>query len=239
VSTPSRFYHDTRYDVLAFQPPASPVVVTALMPNPDLPSEKLDAFELGYRIEPISGVSFDIATFYNRYRQIYGQTPGTPFFEAQQVPHLVVPLKWNSDAVGTAHGAEISANWRALDSWHLAASYSWIDLRVSGAEQLGVGSPAHQASVRSRVSVSPKLEINSAAYYVGSIDSLNSSLGSTHIPSYVRFDTGVLYRPWATLELGLWGQNLLDSRHREISSQSAGTVTQIPRTWLARITKRF
>jgi hypothetical protein len=55
----------------------------------------------------------------------------------------------------------------------------------------------------------------------------------------VRFDTGLTYRPSATLELGLWGQNLLDPRHGEISSQDAGTVTQVPRTVIARITKRF
>jgi PAS domain-containing protein len=42
-----------------------------------------------------------------------------------------------------------------------------------------------------------------------------------------------------SLELGLWGQNLLDPRHGEISSQDAGTTTQVPRTFLAKVTKRF
>jgi outer membrane receptor protein involved in Fe transport len=87
--------------------------------------------------------------------------------------------------------------------------------------------------------LSPTLEMNSALYYVGSIASLDSTLEPLRVPSYVRFDTGILYRPSATLELGLWGQNLLDRRHGEFSSQDAGTVTQVPRTLLAKITKRF
>ena len=93
--------------------------------------------------------------------------------------------------------------------------------------------------MRSRLALSPTLEINSALYYVDSIESLNTALETTHIPSYVRFDTGLVYRPSATLELGLWGQNLLDPRHGEISSQDSGTVTQVPRTFLAKITRRF
>jgi outer membrane receptor protein involved in Fe transport len=104
---------------------------------------------------------------------------------------------------------------------------------------LGAGSPAHQASVRSRFTLSPTFEINSGLYYVDGIESLDSTLSTVRVPSYLRFDTGLTYRPSATLELGLWGQNLLDPRHGEISSQDAGTVTQVPRTVIARITKRF
>jgi iron complex outermembrane receptor protein len=239
VSTPSRFYNDTRFNVSAFQPPASPVIVAALMPNADLPSQKLDAYELGYRVQPASGVSIDIAAFFNKYRNIYGDIAGTPFFETQPVPHLVVPLNWVPDLTGRSRGVEAVVNWRALDNWNLSASYSWLNLKVKPVDLLGVGSPTHQASVRSRLALSPTLEINSALYYVDSIESLNTALETTHIPSYVRFDTGLVYRPSATLELGLWGQNLLDPRHGEISSQDSGTVTQVPRTFLAKITRRF
>jgi iron complex outermembrane receptor protein len=239
VSTPSRFYNDTRFNVTAFQPPASPLVVAALMPNRDLPSQKLDAYELGYRVQPASGVSIDIATFFNKYRSIYGDTAGAPFFEAQPVPHLVLPLNWVPDLTGRSHGVEAVVSWRALDNWNLSASYSWLSRRVKPVDLLGIGSPAHQASLRSRLTLSPTLEINSALYYAGSIDSLISTLDTVRIASYVRVDTGLIYRPSATLELGLWGQNLSDPRHGEISSQDSGTVTQVPRTFLAKITKRF
>jgi iron complex outermembrane recepter protein len=239
VSTPSRFYNDTRFSTGAFQPPASPVIVATLMPNADLPSEKLHAYELGYRVQPNSALSVDIAAFYNEYHNIYGDVAGTPFFEMQPVPHLVLPLNWNPNLTGRSHGLEAAVNWRALDNWNLSASYSWLSLHVKPVDLLGPGSPSHQASLRSRLTLSPTFEINSALYYVSSIASLDSTLNTVPIPSYVRLDTGLVYRPSPTLELGLWGQNLLDPRHGEISSQDSGTVTQVPRTVIARITRRF
>jgi iron complex outermembrane recepter protein len=239
VSTPSRFYHDTRFNVTAFEPQGSPLIVAALLPAPDLPSSKVNAYELGYRVEPMARLSVDIATFFSDYRGFYGDTAGTPIFEAQPVPHLLLPLYWNHGLTAKSYGAEAAVSWRALDNWNLSASYSWLHLRVKPVDTLGVGSPAHQANLSSRLTLLPNLEINSAVYYVGSIDSLNSTLETTHIPSYVRLDTGVIYRPSATLELGLWGQNLLDPRHGEISSQDSGTITQVPRAFLAKITKRF
>ena len=239
VSTPSRFYNDTRFNVGAFQPPASLPVVAALMPNTDLPSVKVNVYEVGYRAELTTRMSVDIATFHNDYHGIYGQTAGTPFFEPQPTPHLVLPLYWSNNLTAKSYGVEAAVSWRALDNWNLSASYTWLDLHVTPVDTLGVGSPAHQANVSSRFTLSPSVEINSALYYAGSIDSLNSTLDTIHISSYVRFDTGVIYRPTATLELGLWGQNLLDPRHGEISSQDAGTITQVPRTFLVKVTKRF
>jgi iron complex outermembrane receptor protein len=239
VSTPSRFYNDTRFTVSVFQPPESLPVVAALMPDPDLPSLKLDAYELGYRVQPASGFSIDLTAFLNQYRNLYGQTAGAPFFEAQPVPHLVLPLNWTPNLTGRSHGVEAVVSWRARDNWNLSASYSWLHLRVKPVDMLAVGSPAHQASVRSRLALSPAFEINSALYYVDGIDSLSSTLDTVPVPSYVRFDTGLIYHASATLELGLWGQNLFDPHHGEISSQDSGTVTQVRRTWLARITRRF
>ena len=239
VSTPSRVYHDTRCDARADQPPASPIIVTSLIANPDLPSQKLDSFEIGYRAEPMKRVSLDIATFYNRYRSMYGLAQGAPFFEPQPVPHLVVPLTWQASMRAHAHGAEVAVGWRPLDRWHLAASYGWLDLEAIPVNTLGVGSPVQQASLRSTLAVSSAFEISSALYYVDGIDSLAAGLQTMRIPSYLRFDTGLLYRPSATLELGLWGMNLLDARHPEASSEDAAVVSNVPRSVLGRITKRF
>lgn len=239
VSTPSRFYHDTRYDVFAFQPPASPVVVVALTPNASLPMQKLDAYELGYRVEPSKSVSVDVATFVNRYHDVFGNVAGASYFEADPVPHRVVPLQWVPNMSARAHGAEAAVNWRVTDDWQVNASYTWLHLRVKPNTTLGLGSPAQQASLRSRLSLSRSLELNSALYYVDSIDSLSSALVTRHMPSYVRADVGLLYHASAKLELGLWGQNLFDPYHPENSSQDVASVAQIRRSVLFRITQRF
>jgi iron complex outermembrane receptor protein len=89
------------------------------------------------------------------------------------------------------------------------------------------------------MSVTRAVELNTGLYYVESIDTLSAGLGTTHIPSYVRMDAGVIYRPSGTLELSLWGQNLLEPRHAEMSNRNAGMVMEVPRSLFARITKRF
>jgi hypothetical protein len=48
-----------------------------------------------------------------------------------------------------------------------------------------------------------------------------------------------VYHVTSTFEIGAWGQNLLDRRHAEIVSQDSGAVYEIPRSVLARVTKRF
>jgi iron complex outermembrane receptor protein len=239
VSTPSRFFHDARYNISAFQPPASPVTVVALMPVPSLPSEKLDAYELGFRFEPSKSISLDIATFINRYRDIYGESIGTPFFELEPVPHVLVPVSWEPFLKGRAHGVETSVSWRVTDVWQVNASYTWLHLRLTPDNTYGIGSPEQQASVRSRLSLSRSLELNAGVYYVDPIDSLTPATEVRPIPSYMRVDTGLLYHASATLELGLWGQNLFDHFHQEMISQDAGTVSRIPRSVLFRISKRF
>ena len=239
VSTPSRFYHDARYEAAAFQPPASPVVVATMMPAPYLPSQKLDAYELGYRVEVSAGLLVDLTAFHNEYRHLYRQVPGEPFFDVEPVPHVVQPLLWRADADGRAHGVEAAVSWRPLDVWQLSANYSWLHLRAPLTEALADGSPVHQASLRSHLRLSQTLELSSALYYVDSIETLAASLGSTHIPSYERFDTGLVYRPSATLEFGVWGKNLLDPYHAESSNRNAGVMLEVPRSLMARITKRF
>jgi hypothetical protein len=56
----------------------NPAVV--LLGNKDFPSEKLLAFELGERWQAASDLSIDLATFYNRYRDLACLEFGTPFF---------------------------------------------------------------------------------------------------------------------------------------------------------------
>ena len=240
VSTPSRFYNDTRFDASAFQvSPAGPVAVVALLPNRSLPAQKLNAYELGFRVEPSKSVSVDVATFLNHYRDIYAIEAGTPFLELEPLPHLVIPMNWTPASRGRAYGAEAAVNWRVTDAWQLNASYSWLHLRLEPANTLSSGSPDQQVSLRSHLSLSRAFELTSAVYYVDSIDSLTSVVETRHVPSYVRVDAGLLYHASARLELGLWGQNLFDGFHEESSSQDTGSLSSIRRSVLFRVTQRF
>ena len=90
----------------------------------------------------------------------------------------------------------------------------------------------HQIQLRSYYNVSRDFELNGAVYYVDHLESLA-------VPSYVRLDLGVVWRPVRELELGLSGQNLLDARHLEFATLRSATRTEIPRAVLGRITWSF
>jgi len=239
VSAPPRIVSDTRFSVFAFQPPFSPVIESALMPNPDLPAESVEAYELGYRFHNDASFSADLATFYDVYHGILQALPGDPVFELQPIPHVLVPLNWTPSLTGVAYGAELSLNWSPLSAWRLTGTYSWLHLRVSPTPLYEAVSPAHQVSLRSYANLTSKLELNAVVSYVGPTESLSSATENIPIPSYVRLNVGFVLHPFAATEIGFWGQNLLDKRHAETSSQDNQLVMEIPRSFLLKVTRHF
>ena len=233
VRTPDRFSDGARLDVAAFQPgPHAPVFDVALLGNRHLQSEQLIAYEVGYRFEPSKRLSFDLAGFYNQYHQLIEFVSGAPRFElAPPPPHLLLPQNAANVLSGDSLGAEVTAQVQVTERWRLAADYSWIDFRALDNSSQS-GSPEQQARLRSYLDLPWHLEFNGAVSYVDGIPNL-------HVPSYVRLDLGVVWRPSKTVELGLWGQNLIEDRHLEFPSDISSRHAEVPRSVLAKITLRF
>jgi|GEM_PF-3746802 len=78
--TPSRFARTAQFEVF-FIPantadnPSPLPVFPVLAPNPDLPSERLTAFEAGVRLNLAQGWELDLASYYNRYKRVVSPTP--------------------------------------------------------------------------------------------------------------------------------------------------------------------
>jgi iron complex outermembrane receptor protein len=237
VRTPSRFDRDARLNVAAFQPPFSPPMLVSLFPNPNATSEQLYAYEVGYRVEPTRRVSLDLAAFYNVYHDVVTFVPGASRFEfSPPPPHLLVGPLFSQNAVsGDTYGTEVSAQWLVTDYWRLIAGYTWLHMRLRPDETLEKSSPQHQFHLRSYLDLPHGWEFNGAAHYV---DEIMSFVGSTvaPIPAYVRLDLGVSWRPTRSLELGLWGQNLLDGQHPEFSSHKTTLISEVPRGVYGRVT---
>jgi len=205
----------------------------------ELKSEKLTAYEIGYRIEPTKSLAFDVAAFYNHYDDlatfVHGQigpefSPG-PF-------HLVLPLQGQYSASGNSYGVEVQAQWRLTHWWRLMAGYTWFQMRLENADSAEEDSPHHQFQLRSYLDITKDLEFNSALYYV---DQTFHSGGITPVanPSYVRLDLGLSWRPTKSLELAIWGQNLLDDRHSEFFSFHTSYLTEVPRSVFGKISWNF
>ena len=238
VSTPSDSDLDLRLGYSASQPSGSPYpVLLSVIGNPNLVSEELTAFELGYRIKPVESLSFDVATFYNFYDRLITTTPGTPFFVGTPVPHIVVPLTFGNNQDAQTYGAEISAEWRVTDNWRWVASYTFLHESLSPQPTYD-DDPENQFQIRSYLNLPCNVELNGAVYYV---DSIKASLLNEDIPvpAYFRVDLGVTWRPVKSLELGIFGENLTDDRHLEINSHTTGVLTEVPWSLMGRITWHF
>jgi iron complex outermembrane recepter protein len=238
IRTPSIFNLDAQVNQPELPPPPVPVTVSVL-PNPNLESEALMAYELGYRIEPVKQLSLDVAGFYNVYDNLIIYVPGTPYFDPNPPPgHLVAPVMTSNGGSGDTYGVEVSAQWQLLANWRLAASYSWLEQRLQPAAYLPETAPEQQAQLRSYLNLTPNLEFNGMVSFVDRITSVNIATPTT-ISSYVRLDLGLVWRPVKSLELGVWGQNLLQDQHAEFSSDTTTLITEVPRTIVGKITWRF
>ena len=100
------------------------------------------------------------------------------------------------------------------------------------------GSPQQQAGLRSYLQLPGNLELNTSAHFVDAIDS-QFGAATVHVDSYVRVDSGLLWRPRTGWEAGVWARNLLDDRHLESTSFNTTLLTEVPRTVVARVTWRF
>jgi len=231
VSTPSQVDEASRYNQSAF-PSANGPVLVSIFGNPNFHAEDLLAYELGYRIAPGADWSFDLATFYNVYDGIQAYQLGAPYFEVTPVPHLVIPETAVNLLSGDSYGAALSVQWKPLDYWRLAASYSLLKMRLEPDNATAGDNPENQFQIHSYLDLPYHIEFSSAIYYVDSLPDQN-------IPSYVRLDLGLTWRVNKAWEIGVFGQNLLDSNHAEFGSYRTPVVTEIPRSLYAKITWRF
>jgi iron complex outermembrane receptor protein len=231
VRTPFDFEQNIREN-RSYNPP----VLVSVFGNPNLNSEELIAYELGYRIKPIEPLSFDVTAFYNVYNQLIEPVQGAPFFEPPAGP-LVVPLTYENVSRAETYGAEVLGEWRVTGNWKLTASYSL--LLEHQTPRLGYDTdPQNQFQIHSYIDLPHRIELDGAVYYVAQITPVAGAMTTT-VPSYVRVDFGVTWRPVKSLELGIFGQNLADNQHSEFTSYTTAVVTQIPRSVMARITWHF
>ncbi len=238
VRTPSDLELDLRQNRSAFQPPSGPPVLVSVFGNPNLKSEEVIAYELGYRIKPVEQLSFDLATFYNVYNQLIATVPGDPFFEAAPAPpHVVAPQTFENSQRAETYGAEVSGEWRATESLKLVAGYTFLQMHLHP-EPIFNGNPQNQFQVHAYVNLPHHVELDGAVFYVDQIQALLGD-ATISIPAYVRVDLGVTWRPTRSLEFGIYGQNLADDRHAEFTSYKTTVLTETPRSVMGRITWRF
>jgi iron complex outermembrane receptor protein len=206
--------------------------------NPDFDSEKLVAYELGYRLQPTRRVSIDVSAYYNNYTSLQSVQQGTP----QPGATYIFPSQFANGIQGDTYGGEIAANVQMTDYWRLSASYSLVHAtfenmpgsndRTTAAADSG-SAPRNQAQLHSYLDITKHLHFNAGAYFTDRVNEYN-------VPAYVSTDLNVMWEPHEGMEVTVGVLNLIDQRHPEFGvSAGQGFADELPRTFYGMVTYRF
>lgn len=210
-------------------------IFVRLQPNPAFESEKLTAYELGYRVQPVTSAYVTVSSFFNQLDDVESVELLTPFLEVTPAPpHLILPIRFANGLHGSSYGAEITADVRPAPWWRVTANYSYVRVALSetagntdiSAEALGEGSsPRHQWQARSSFDLHGGW---SADWFLRGA----SALASGPVPGYTTSNARIARQITPRLELAVAGENLHQAHHREWSGGvEARRNAHVTATW--------
>ncbi|MEX2525592.1 MAG: TonB-dependent receptor [Gammaproteobacteria bacterium] len=225
--------------------PGTPPVLFSSLPNLDLESEELIAWELGYRPKITNNLSLDVTAFYFDYDKLLAGTALPPVFETEPPPpHLLFGFQADNLMHGEIYGLEGVLHWRANEHWRMEASYSFKKLALhaddpavldmpgfGGPSDIEKSSPQQQFQIRSYLDLARNVEADVSLFYVDRIPALN-------VDDYLRLDLHLGWRPLPDLSLDLYARNLLEDNHTE-PGNLFGAASRIPRSVFGRVTWRW
>jgi iron complex outermembrane receptor protein len=198
LRAPSRIDED--YHVV--QPPY------VLAGGPDFHSERLVAYEAGWRAQPGRDVTAAVSSFYNHYDRLSSIEP-----QSSASPYTYT---FQNGAAGQSWGFELSATSRPAPWWGVRAGYTWChkdlwslpghDVLDAVLASLG-NDPRDQATLASMFEVSRHGQLDVIGRYV-------DQLPRPSIPAYLALDARAAWTTGA-FEWSVAGQNLLSPWHVE------------------------
>jgi iron complex outermembrane recepter protein len=237
VRTPSRLDQDVSFAIAVTPGPPFPVFFD-IAGNPKFASERLLAYEAGYRVTITPRLYLDFAAFYNIYRDL--QSYGALSFSLAPTPpppHLVILVPYANGIEGHTTGAEIAPEWRITPWWQLRGSYSFLHMGLRdepGFTDTGMllssyrgSSPRHGAVIQSLFNLPKRFELDLTYRY-------SSALPAQKVTAYQTGDVRLGWHLGEHWEFSAVGQNLLQPFHPEFGG-NPGPLVGIKRSAYANI----
>jgi iron complex outermembrane receptor protein len=218
VRTPSRLDRD----FYVFIPLGAPYT-GRLLGGPNFQSERVTAYELGYRAQPAKDVSVSVSAFVNEYTRLRSVEPdGSGNFVL------------GNGVRGRTRGLEAWAGWQASEMWRVNAGLSLLNESLGfesssldpGTTAASGNDPTSQLFLRSSWSLRDDLSLDLGLRRIG-------ALPNPAVPAYTALDARVAWRINKTFELALSATNL-GSRHVEFGS--GANAAWFGHTYLLRLT---
>jgi iron complex outermembrane recepter protein len=208
VRAPSRLDRDT------FVPAQPPFLLAG---GPDFLSEVAKVYELGYRGQPMTDLSYSVTAFHAVYERLHTQElapSGTFFF-------------FGNGMRGRVRGLEMWGSYQASPAWRLHGGFTrlWQDLQLvpgsaDAASSVAVAegsNPSHQLFLRSSLDLPNRMKVDITARRV-------SRLAFPTVPAYVALDLRWAWRPASSVDVSVTGQNLVGSAHGEFTAEATRTA---------------
>jgi iron complex outermembrane receptor protein len=233
VRTPSRSNDDIQINALGPIP-----IPDGVHGSHASKSEKIYAYEAGYRIEPVERLSFDVSGYYNDFKDLVS-------LEVIDLNPATLDIEFDNKMYGWGWGVETYATWRPLDWLNLQAWYSFTHLHLNlknssnaqpliplGSKAVEKAAPRHTFQLRSSFDLPYDTRFDAGFWFVDEVKVLNLS-------AYERLDLRLAWRPIESLELSVTGQNLTEKNHREWGTEFGYLGTRIPRTVYGAVTWEY
>lgn len=239
--TPSRFERTFRYYDINYANADGYPVMEVVTGNPDLDAEILNAYQIGYRVQPSKRFSMDVTGYYNKYDRFISYEKGEAYLVDSPVPHVIQPLIVHNNMNARTYGLEVSANYRPTDNWRLSAGYTNVNVALTpegdGTDitysNYSGSVPRNQLNIRSLMDLSHDIELDAMLFYV-------DQLKSYQVPSYVRLDLRLGWMPHRDVELSIGVHNAFDAHHLEFGGGALSVgATEVPREYYAKISRKF
>ena len=182
-------------------------------------SERLTAFEAGYRGQLSPEVYLDVTAFMHRYDNLRTAaliTDPDDLLISEDQQYLIAPNDFINTGELTVTGVELSGDWRPTERLRFQLAYSFNDTgEFTGGDQLFSSFiPRHITSLRSSWSLNHQTDLD---MWVRHVDQRDRPF-LPPLDAYTTMDLRMAWRPDSAIELALVAQNLLDSERTEYFS---------------------
>ncbi len=187
--------------------PLPPLSLVAAEGNRRLHTEKMTAFELGYRTTLFNRVGLNVELYYNEIDNVVRDS-----MSRYKLPFRIT---WDNTYNTIAKGTEIAVDIPVTPWWQLTANYTFQSVEEKRIDHDYKGSPRHKINIGSRFTFSGGWEFDVRAHFVD--ETKWSGLGMRdETDDYLRVDARIAKKMLGDrLVLALVGQNLTDRLHPE------------------------
>jgi iron complex outermembrane receptor protein len=171
-------------------------------------SEKVYAYEVGYRVRPMNNLLMSFSGFFNEYR-------GLRSLDLIPTPEIV----FGNSQRAESWGLEFSGNYQVVSWWRLRGGYTFFGKKTWATSELALPvsaefegvDPKNQIMLQSIMDLPAGFKLDIVGRYV---DNLEAGTSTPEVPEYCTFDVRVAWqKKW--IEVSVVGQNLLENRHKE------------------------